>query len=533
MDKKAKAFDRFSWPHWQFAVFLAGHEGATNVWRRLSRLSVLLVTGWIVATAGLWALNRGLFGVSNIGSLSSPQWDFSVAYLVPSTNSSVKPESIDAPAALNTLLAAHLNSQPSNAVRSLPQLHVEKRVFGATNANAATTFVIEATISFATNKSAPPAAAGTRTAVAKTRVEPRPVLLLSVTPEIAQLLTWPTFVVATGVSAQSLAKSLTTIAERGPFGDKSGAASEEAIRNYVAGVERIFRELDVTTHPKVVWLRRLNGLIQFWTFWIFGSLLVALGARYACLVRAEGIVSRNFQLTQFRDEPEDELIAGYETAQVSLRQSSECLGSWLQSPVLEICKQAILGYRVGGHNISQVHGFIRAAEEGFIERNNSSGAYIRYLLWAIPTVGFIGTVVGIGNSLMITNELQSVDEILKELGRSRVNTNIAVAFDTTFVGLVLSLIGMYLHSAVGDEEEATVQRTAHETKETLSTLQNADPAVTVINMREPTEIILTKEPNILVHYISIFVFLLFCGLILWWFATGQPIFDLFDRYFRF
>ena len=58
---------------------------------------------------------------------------------------------------------------------------------------------------------------------------------------------------------------------------------------------------------------------------------------------------------------------------------------------------------------------------------------IRFLLWSIPSLGFIGTVLGISQSLMIANS-NDMEKITATLG---------VAFDTTLISLVLSIILMW------------------------------------------------------------------------------------------
>jgi biopolymer transport protein ExbB/TolQ len=317
----------------------------------------------------------------------------------------------------------------------------------------------------------------------------QPVPLLSLEPADPPLVTIATFHVNTGISAQSFAKVLNAICQKGPYGDKSLAPPEETLRQYVFRMEELFTKYDITTRPRVIWLRRINGLIQFCALWFFATFVVAAILRYMCLVMVDGYVAREGKRLDARlqraNHDDAAVIAALDKEQKVLKEKSEICGSWLQSPLLEMYKQALLGYRVGGRNISQVGTQVRIAAEGFLERNYSSGAFLRYLLWAVPTIGFVGTVVGIGYSLLLTNQLQSTDDILRELGRSRVNTNIAVAFDTTFVGLILSLIGMYIFGALTDHEETIVHRHSHEIIQTLATLKNADPSEPQIDARVP------------------------------------------------
>lgn len=56
---------------------------------------------------------------------------------------------------------------------------------------------------------------------------------------------------------------------------------------------------------------------------------------------------------------------------------------------------------------------------------------VRFAIWAIPTVGFIGTVRGIGGALALASSPEQLPAVVGFLG---------VAFDTTMVGLLLCLV---------------------------------------------------------------------------------------------
>ena len=60
---------------------------------------------------------------------------------------------------------------------------------------------------------------------------------------------------------------------------------------------------------------------------------------------------------------------------------------------------------------------------------------VRYITWAIPSIGFIGTVRGIGDALG-----QAYKAVEGDI--SGVTVSLGVAFNSTFVALVLSIIMM-------------------------------------------------------------------------------------------
>ena len=73
---------------------------------------------------------------------------------------------------------------------------------------------------------------------------------------------------------------------------------------------------------------------------------------------------------------------------------------------------------------------------------------IRYLVWVIPTIGFIGTVVGIAQALGYVNpEHMDIKLITGSLG---------IAFNTTIVALALSALLVFCQSGVQKYEETAL-----------------------------------------------------------------------------
>jgi biopolymer transport protein ExbB/TolQ len=70
------------------------------------------------------------------------------------------------------------------------------------------------------------------------------------------------------------------------------------------------------------------------------------------------------------------------------------------------------------------------------ERLESELSTIRYIAWAIPSVGFIGTVRGIGAALSQANKAVEGDI-------TGVTQSLGVAFNSTFIALVISIVLMF------------------------------------------------------------------------------------------
>jgi biopolymer transport protein ExbB/TolQ len=71
------------------------------------------------------------------------------------------------------------------------------------------------------------------------------------------------------------------------------------------------------------------------------------------------------------------------------------------------------------------------------ERLDSELAQIRYVAWAIPAIGFIGTVRGISNAMGLAHRAVQGDI-------SGVTENLGTAFNSTLVALLLGVVLMFL-----------------------------------------------------------------------------------------
>ncbi|MFT5444622.1 MAG: biopolymer transport protein ExbB/TolQ [Myxococcota bacterium] len=86
---------------------------------------------------------------------------------------------------------------------------------------------------------------------------------------------------------------------------------------------------------------------------------------------------------------------------------------------------------------------------------DSSYTMLRVFIWAIPILGFIGTVLGISESVSgfsnSVNSAASLDVMRQSIGS--VTTGLGVAFDTTLLALVMSILIMFPMSALQKAEE--------------------------------------------------------------------------------
>jgi len=88
-------------------------------------------------------------------------------------------------------------------------------------------------------------------------------------------------------------------------------------------------------------------------------------------------------------------------------------------------------------NIQDVSSSTNTVFESEADRLESELSMIRYISWAIPSIGFIGTVRGIGEALAQADKAVQGDI-------AGVTQSLGVAFNSTFIALLISIFLMFL-----------------------------------------------------------------------------------------
>jgi flagellar motor component MotA len=106
-------------------------------------------------------------------------------------------------------------------------------------------------------------------------------------------------------------------------------------------------------------------------------------------------------------------------------------------------------------NVSDL-GTLMSSQSG-VDGSRISGSYIivRAFLWAIPLLGFIGTVIGLSHALsgMSFSEVEDVGKVVASI--SNVTSGLGTAFDATLLGLVLAVtLNFPLNQLSKEEDEA-------------------------------------------------------------------------------
>lgn len=156
--------------------------------------------------------------------------------------------------------------------------------------------------------------------------------------------------------------------------------------------------------------------------------------------------------------PEDARPLSRKVDQVISRRGPSILANMIR---LGLNKYAI---SKSGPDVAEV---VRTQAEVEQARHVATMNTVNYLAWAIPAVGFLGTVLGLAESLIApakppAAENLSAEQMLTEYTKqtdaylTQVTGHLGSAFDCTFVALALSLVLMYLLHAVQKAEETLV-----------------------------------------------------------------------------
>mgnify|MGYP001812298273 FL=1 len=117
------------------------------------------------------------------------------------------------------------------------------------------------------------------------------------------------------------------------------------------------------------------------------------------------------------------------------------------------------------HNVHDAANAVRDVCESESDRLESELSTIRYIAWAIPSVGFIGTVRGIGDALAQANRAMEGDI-------TGVTQSLGVAFNSTFIALVISIVLMFfIHQLQLRQERLVLDTEAHCDSQLISRLK--------------------------------------------------------------
>ena len=111
-----------------------------------------------------------------------------------------------------------------------------------------------------------------------------------------------------------------------------------------------------------------------------------------------------------------------------------------RTQLVQALQASLRRYRITG-DVQNTSDAIQTSVEALGTRFEADNAMIRYIIWAIPSIGFVGTVRGIGQALSQAEEALAGDI-------AGMTASLGTAFNSTFVALLASLLLMLLLHAL-------------------------------------------------------------------------------------
>jgi hypothetical protein len=119
-----------------------------------------------------------------------------------------------------------------------------------------------------------------------------------------------------------------------------------------------------------------------------------------------------------------------------------------------LIERCILNFNLG-QSVDQTNSLLNSSLELFLHELDLRYNIVRYISWLIPSLGFIGTVVGIMMALNYAGDrvnAQSPDMLYQ------VTERLGVAFSTTLLALIMAAILVFLQNMIQGREERTLNR---------------------------------------------------------------------------
>ncbi len=131
---------------------------------------------------------------------------------------------------------------------------------------------------------------------------------------------------------------------------------------------------------------------------------------------------------------------------------------------------------------------LKAQAEADLGRLISSMATMNYLAWAIPAIGFFGTVRGLAGSMTLAGQGGEQLRIATE--------HLTVAFDCTLVALGLSLVSMFfVHILQREEESLVLDCQQYCLEHLINRIYEPDPATILAGLDNDAELVSGMMPG--------------------------------------
>jgi len=162
--------------------------------------------------------------------------------------------------------------------------------------------------------------------------------------------------------------------------------------------------------------------------------ILMLWGSFLILSKCRAILRNNYLFTV--DLIEETAKEDFVPEMVIKKLDKELSADRSSAPLIHTLRTALWRY-AGTGNVQNLSDAIESSIEALAVRQEAENSMIRYLIWAIPSIGFIGTVRGIGEALSLADKALAGDI-------AGMTNSLGVAFNSTLVALLISIFLMFL-----------------------------------------------------------------------------------------
>ena len=158
-----------------------------------------------------------------------------------------------------------------------------------------------------------------------------------------------------------------------------------------------------------------------------------------------------------------DILAGIDLDDFNVRSLNEFVSGLpdnaKHSPLIEIMSAAMRRFLLT-RSIESAANSLEPSLEALAIKNEGQLAPIRFIVWAVPSIGFLGTVRGIGLALSQADEAVAgnIAPMTESLG---------VAFNSTFVALIISILLTFVLSGIQRQQDNRLVQIQGYVEETL------------------------------------------------------------------
>jgi biopolymer transport protein ExbB/TolQ len=174
------------------------------------------------------------------------------------------------------------------------------------------------------------------------------------------------------------------------------------------------------------------------------------------IVRAHSALAERAQLRLgFLPEDETTVLQGpdlrqlYAAARLANRSDGAFEGRFLPRLIQRVVTQFQTN-----QSIDQANQILNSSLDLYLHEIDLRYTMVRYVVWAIPALGFIGTVIGIALALAYAGSVDLQDPTLL----AETTKRLAVAFNTTLLALAMSAVLVLIQHIVQAYEERSLNR---------------------------------------------------------------------------